>query len=100
MQVFYVHGSMHREAVSVLTNKMRLYIVLLYFLQTAPHVSDDPLIPHQEHIQAVITTSGTGRTIFATVRCGRVVGTAVPTPQRQRTVTNTVQPVPDVVITA
>ena len=47
---------------------MRLYTVLLYFLQTAPHVSDDTLIRHQEHIQTVITTSGAGRTVFATVR--------------------------------
>ena len=36
-----------------------IYIVLLYFLQTALHVSDDTLIHHQEHIQTVITTSGT-----------------------------------------
>ena len=47
---------------------MRLHTVLLYFLRTAPHVSDDTLIHHQEHIQRVITTSGTGRTVFATVR--------------------------------
>jgi len=47
---------------------MRLYTVLLYFLQIALHVSDDILIHHQEHTQTVITTSGTGRTVFATVR--------------------------------
>jgi len=47
---------------------MRLYTVLLYFLQTALHVLDDTLINHQEHIQIVITTSGTGRTDFATTR--------------------------------
>jgi len=47
---------------------MRLYTVLLYFLQTALHVSDDTLIRHQEHILSVITPSGTGRTVFATVR--------------------------------
>ena len=41
---------------------MRLYTVLLYFLQTALHVSDDTLIHHQEHTQTVITTSGTDRT--------------------------------------
>jgi len=44
---------------------MRLCTVLLYFLQTALHVSDDILIHHKEHIQTVITTSGTGRTVFA-----------------------------------
>ena len=37
------------------------------FLQTALRVSDDTLIHRQEHIQTVIT-SGTGRTVFATVR--------------------------------
>jgi len=46
---------------------MRLYTVLLYILQIALHVSDDTLIHHQEHIQTVITTSSTGRTVFATV---------------------------------
>ena len=40
----------------------------IIFLQTALHVSDDTLIHHQEHTQAVITTSGTGGTVFATVR--------------------------------
>ena len=47
-------------------------------------------------IQTVITTSGTGRTVFATVLWR---GGVVPTPPRQRTVANTVRPVPDVVIT-
>ena len=47
---------------------MRLYTFLLHFLQTALHVSEDILIHHQEHIQTVITTYGTGRTVFATVR--------------------------------
>jgi hypothetical protein len=46
---------------------MRLYTVLLYFLQTALHVSDDALIHHQDHTQNVIT-SGTGRTVLRTVR--------------------------------
>ena len=41
---------------------MRLYTVLLYFLQTVLRVSDDALIHHQEYIQTVIKTSGTGRT--------------------------------------
>ena len=38
------------------------------FLQTALHVSDDTLFHHQEHTRTVITTSGTVRTVFATVR--------------------------------
>ena len=62
---------------------MRLYTVLLYFLQTALHASDDTLTHHQEHIQTLITTSGTGRTVFATFRCR-----GVPTPPRQRKVAN------------
>ena len=74
---------------------MRLYTVFIVFLQTTLHVSDDTLIHHQEHMQTVITTSGTVRTVFATVRCrgGR------PTPPEQRKVANTVRPVPDIVIT-
>ena len=75
---------------------MRLYTVLLYFLQTALHVSDDTLIHHQEHTQTVITTSGIGRTVFATVRWRGGDGKTHP---RQRTVAKTVRPVPDVVIT-
>ena len=38
------------------------------FLQTALHVWDDTLVHHQEHTHTAITTSGTGRTVFATVR--------------------------------
>ena len=80
---------------------MQLYTFLLYFLQKTLHVSDDTLIHHQEHIQTVITTSGTGRTLFTTVRWHGGVGTplGVPTPPRQRTVVNRVRTVPDVVIT-
>jgi len=40
----------------------------IIFLQSALHVSDDNLIHHQEHPQTLITTSGTSRTLFATVR--------------------------------
>ena len=47
---------------------MRLHTILLYFLQAALHVSDDTLIHRQERTQTVITTSGTGRTIFSTIR--------------------------------
>ena len=57
---------------------MRLYRVLLYFLQTALHVSDNTLIHHQEHIQTLIA-SGIGPTVFATVFWRGVVGTTVPT---------------------
>ena len=60
---FNVPGSMHRESMSITVQQMRLYTVLLYFLQTALHVSDDNLIHHQEHIQTVITKSGTGQTV-------------------------------------
>jgi len=34
---------------------MRLYTVLLRFLQTALRISDDTFIHHHEHIQTVIT---------------------------------------------
>ena len=69
----------------------------IIFLQRYLHISDDTLIHHQEHNQTIIT-SGTGRTVFATVRWRGGVGT-VPNPPRQRTVASTVRPVPDVVIT-
>ena len=45
---------------------MRTIYSFIIFLQTALHVSDDTLIHYQEHTQTVITTSGTGRTVFAT----------------------------------
>jgi len=78
---------------------MGLYRVLLYFLQTALHVSDDTLIHHQQHTQTVITTSGTSRTVFAFRPLTRRSRTGVPTPPHLRTVANTVRLVPDVVIT-
>ena len=82
---FYIHGSVLRESLSVTVEQdATIYRFLLFFLQTALHVSDDTLIHHQEHIQTLIT-SGTGR-IF-------------PTPPSQRTVANTVRLVPDAVIT-
>ena len=74
------------------------YIQSVIFLQTALHVSGDTFTHHQEHIQTVITTSGIGRTVFATVLCRGGVVTFLPTP-RQRKVASTVWPVPDVVIT-
>ena len=40
----------------------------IIFLQIALHVLDDTLIQRHEHTQTVITTSGTGQTVFATVR--------------------------------
>jgi len=46
---------------------MRIYTVFIIFLQAALRVSDDTLIHDQELTQTVITTSGTGRTIFANV---------------------------------
>ena len=75
---------------------MQLYTVSLYFLQTALHVSDDTLIHHQEHIQTLIT-SGTARTVFATVSWRGGVGTHFLTPPHQQTVANTVRAVPDVI---
>ena len=47
---------------------MRLIYSCTIFLQTALRVSDDTLIHHREHTETVITTSGTDRIVFATVR--------------------------------
>ena len=41
----------------------------IIFLQTSLHISDDTLVHNQEHMQTVITASGNGRTIIATVPC-------------------------------
>ena len=65
---FYVHGSVHLESMSIIVQQNATMYIFIIFLQTALHVSDDTLIRHQEHIQNVITTSGTDRTVFATVR--------------------------------
>ena len=89
---------------SIIVRVATLYSSII-FLQAALHVSDDTLIHHQECTQTVITTSGTVRTVFALVCCrggpSAVVEESelVLTPPRQRKVANTVQPVPDVVIT-
>ena len=64
---FYVYGSVHRESVSIIVQQDATIYSFIIFLHTALHVSDDTLIHHQEHVQTVITTSGTGRTVFATV---------------------------------
>jgi len=66
--IFCVHGSMHRESMSIIVERDATIHSFIIFLQTAPHVSDDTLIHHQGLIQTVISTSGTGRIVFATVR--------------------------------
>ena len=58
--VFYVHGSLHRESMSIIVRDTTIYSFII-FLQTALHISDDTLTHHQENTQTVITTSGTGR---------------------------------------
>ena len=58
---------MHRESVSIIVQQDAAIYSFIIFLQTALHVSDDTLIHHKEHIQTVITTSGTGQTVFAIV---------------------------------
>jgi len=63
--IFYVHGSVHRETMSITVQRHATIYSFIIFLQTALHVSDDTLIYHQEHTQTLITTSGTGRTVFA-----------------------------------
>jgi len=64
---FNVHGPVHRESMSIIVQDATIYSFIL-FLQTALHVSDDILNYHQEHTQTLITTSGIGRTVFATFR--------------------------------
>ena len=93
----YVHRPLHHESMSITVQHNATTYSFIIFLQTALHVSDDTLIHQQEHIEIVIT-SGTGQTVFATVRWRGGVRTGrVPTPPQQRTVANTVQRVPDVI---
>ena len=56
-----------RSLMSIIVQQDATIYSFIIFLQTALHVSDDILIHHQEHTQTVITASGTGRTVFATV---------------------------------
>ena len=51
---------------SIIVQRDATIYSFIIFLQTALHVSDDTLIHHQKHTQTVITTSGIGRTVFAT----------------------------------
>ena len=67
MNVFCVHGSRHRESMSIIVQRDANIYSFIIFLQTALRVSDDILIHHQEHTQTVIKTSATGRTVFSTI---------------------------------
>ena len=49
--VFYVHGSVHRESMSIIVQRDATIYSFIIFLQSALHVSDDTLIHHQEHTQ-------------------------------------------------
>ena len=84
MYIFYVHGSVHRDSMSMIVQQDGTIYSFIIFLQTALHVSDDILIHHRGHTQTVITTSGTGRTVFATVHC-RAAGS---TTQNKAVITN------------
>ena len=53
---------------SIIVQQYETIYSFIIFLRTALHVSDGTLIHHQQHTQTVITTSGTVRTVFATVR--------------------------------
>ena len=78
---------------------MRLYTVSLYFCRQLYMFRMIPSSIIRSKLKTIITTSGTARTVFATVRWRGGVANAVPTPPLQRTVADTVRPVPDVVIT-
>ena len=59
---------MHRESVLIIVQQDATIYSFIIFLQTALDVSGVNFTHHHEHIQNVITTSGTGRTVFATFR--------------------------------
>ena len=99
---------------------MRIQTVF-YSLQTALHVSGDTFTHHQEHVQTVITASGTGLTVLLPSAVGEESefssdssmtaegsNTVRAVPEAVITVctcsmtaegSNTVRPVPDAVIT-
>jgi uncharacterized membrane protein YidH (DUF202 family) len=79
---------------SIIVQQAATIYSFVIFLQTALHISEDNLIHHREHTQTAIITSGTGQTVFATVRWRGGVRTP-----RQRKVANSVRTVPDVAIT-
>ena len=95
IKINYPQKEVH-PIMSIIVQRDATIYSFIIFLQTALHVSDDTFTHHQEHTQTVITTCGTGRTVFATVRWR---GGVTMTPPRQQMVANMVWLVPDVVIT-
>ena len=49
--LFYVHGSVRCESLSIIVQRDAAIYSFIIFLQTALHVSGDALIHHQEHTQ-------------------------------------------------
>jgi len=47
---FYVHGSVHRESVSITVQQDATVYNFVIFLQTALHISGDNFTHHQEHM--------------------------------------------------
>ena len=89
----FVYGSVRRESTSIIVQQDSTIYSFIIFSADSSTCFGWTLIHQQEHTWAVFTTSGTGRTVFATVRWREGV---VSTPPRQRKVANTVRPVPDV----
>ena len=73
---------------SIIVQRDATMYSFITFLQTALYVSDDTLIHHQEHTKCN----------YNIWHCSNRI-CFVQTPPRQRTVANTVRPVPYVVIT-
>jgi len=48
--IFYVHGSVQRESMSIIVQQDATMYSLLYFLQTALHVSGDTFTHLLEHL--------------------------------------------------
>jgi len=46
---FYVHGSVHRESLSIIVQQDAIIYSFIIFLPTALHVSGDRVTHHQEH---------------------------------------------------
>jgi hypothetical protein len=46
---FCVHGSVHRESMSIIVQQDVTVYIFIIFMQTALHVSDDNFTHNQEH---------------------------------------------------
>ena len=62
---FYVHGSVHRNSIIIISDKMQQYAGI-YLLQNRSTCFGCPSHPSSEELKTAIAASGTGHSIWAT----------------------------------